>query len=142
MSERELEPCPVCGALPIDQVDSGAVRELVRNRYKFSRQVMLDDCASREAAKRIVDWDDAGRLADDEWLVERNETAIIAICRAYLSSRQSILEEAAKVADGYAGQARLAMAGDCMGAAYLRGKEQTADTIAAALRSLTQGEAG
>lgn len=54
-----------------------------------------------EAAKRIVDWDDAGRLADDEWLVERNETAIIAICRALLSSprveevRREALEEAA-----------------------------------------------
>jgi len=101
MSE-ELESCPVCGALPIDQVDSGAVRELVRNRYKFSHQALLDDCASREAAKRIVDWDEGGRLADDEWLVERNDTAIIAICRAYLSYRQSILEEAAKVAEAYA----------------------------------------
>ena len=39
-----------------------------------------------EAARRIVAWDDSGRLADDEWLVERNETAIIAICRALLSS--------------------------------------------------------
>lgn len=85
MSE-ELESCPVCGALPIDQVDSGAARELVRDRYKFSRQELLDDCASREAARRIVDWADNGKLADDEWLVERNETAIIAICRALLSS--------------------------------------------------------
>lgn len=39
-----------------------------------------------EAARRIVAWDDSGRLADDEWLVEKNETAIIAICRALLSS--------------------------------------------------------
>ena len=56
-----------------------------------------------EAARRIVAWDDAGRLADDEWLVERNETAIIAICRALLSSprveRKRALEEAAKVAE-------------------------------------------
>lgn len=43
-----------------------------------------------EAARRIVDWDDNGRLADDEWLVERNETAIIAICRALLSSPRDL----------------------------------------------------
>lgn len=116
MSE-ELESCPICGALPADQVDHGAVRELASNRYKFNRQELLDSCASttpeghgggedaREAAKRIVDWDDNGRLADDEWLVERNETAIIAICRALLSSprveevRREALEEAAKVAE-------------------------------------------
>lgn len=140
MSE-ELESCPLCGALPIDQVDSHAVEQHVRNRYKFSRQGLLDGCAAREAAQRIVEWADNGKLADDEWLVERNETAIIAICRALLSSprveRARALEEAAKVAEGYAQQARLAMQGDCMGGAYLRGKEQTADTIAEAIRSLS-----
>lgn len=41
-------------------------------------------------AKRIVDWDDAGRLADDEWLVERNEAAIIAIARALLSTSSAL----------------------------------------------------
>lgn len=43
-----------------------------------------------EAARRIVAWDDSGRLADDEWLVERNETAIIAICRALLSASSAV----------------------------------------------------
>lgn len=43
-----------------------------------------------EAAKRIVAWDEAGRLADDEWLVERNESAIIAIARALLSSSERV----------------------------------------------------
>jgi len=43
-----------------------------------------------EAARRIVAWDDSGRLADDEWLVERNETAIIAICRALLSTSSAV----------------------------------------------------
>lgn len=100
-AEEEGESCPLCGALPIDQVDSHAVEEHVRNRYKFSRQGLLDDCASREAAQRIVEWADNGKLADDEWLVERNETAIIAICRALLSSprveevRREVFEEAA-----------------------------------------------
>lgn len=68
MSE-EPESCPVCGALPIDQVDSEAVRELVRNRYKLSRQELLDDCVSpaspttegrgdltlRQAAERLIE---------------------------------------------------------------------------------------
>ena len=43
-----------------------------------------------EAARRIVAWDDSGRLADDEWLVEKNETAIIAICRALLGLREAL----------------------------------------------------
>ena len=61
-----------------------------------------------EAARRIVAWDETGRLADDEWLVERNETAIIGIARALLSSsrveevRREALEEAAKVAEEFA----------------------------------------
>lgn len=43
-----------------------------------------------EAARRIVAWDDSGRLADDEWLVERNESAIIAIARALLSTSAAV----------------------------------------------------
>jgi len=50
-----------------------------------------------EAARRIVAWDDAGRLADDEWLVERNESAIIAIARALLSTSTALREMREKV---------------------------------------------
>lgn len=49
-------------------------------------------------------------------------------------ARRKALEEAAKVAEGYAQQARLAMQGDCMGQDFLRAKEHTAETIAGVLR--------
>jgi hypothetical protein len=49
---------------------------------------MIDQKAI-EAARRIVEWADAGKLADDEWLVENNETAIINICRALLTASQA-----------------------------------------------------
>lgn len=49
----ELESCPLCGALPADQVDSDAVEQRVRNRYKFSRQEILDDCTSPARATII-----------------------------------------------------------------------------------------
>ena len=50
------------------------------------------------AARRIAAWADAGKLADDEWLVERNEYAIVDICRAYiaLSARCERVEGALK----------------------------------------------
>ncbi len=57
---EELESCPVCGALPADQVDSAAVRELVRNPYKLSRQGILDDCSSRRSVL-----EEAARVADE-----------------------------------------------------------------------------
>lgn len=83
-----------------------------------------------ESARRIVAWDDNGRLADDEWLVERNETAIIAICRALLSSpreeRARALEEAAQIADIYVAYAPATEDGD-----------EAARKIAAAIRSLS-----
>jgi hypothetical protein len=55
-----------------------------------------------EAARRIVEWADAGKLADDEWLVENNETAIINICRALLTASQArdeVVEECAKIVE-------------------------------------------
>lgn len=85
-----------------------------------------------EDAQRIVAWDDDGRLADDEWLVERNETAIIAICRALLSSprvedvRREALEEAAQIADIYVAYAPATEDGD-----------EAARQIAKAIRSLS-----
>jgi hypothetical protein len=131
MSERELEPCPFCSAgntdiqerrLPPSMQGPGAIISVTVRHW----------CPVPPGQPSGLHVSMHGR---------DRESAIAAWNRRS-PSRQSILEEAAKVADGYAGQARLAMAGDCMGAAYLRGKEQTADTIAAALRSLTQGEAG
>lgn len=51
---------------------------------------MMGVSRALDDAKRIVDWADNGRLADDEWLVERNETAIIAIARALLSTSKAL----------------------------------------------------
>lgn len=101
---------------------------------------------AREAAQRIVDWADNGKLADDEWLVERNETAIIAICRALLSSprvedvRREALEEAAKVAIDHASRRRrLAM--EFITNPPLYSEQETARTaaltIAADIRALS-----
>ena len=52
-----------------------------------------------EAARRIVAWDDSGKLADDEWLVEKNETAIIAICRALLGMREALEKTTSELRD-------------------------------------------
>lgn len=41
-------------------------------------------------ASRIVAWADAGKLADDEWLVENNETAIIDICRSHAAVLEAL----------------------------------------------------
>lgn len=62
-SEEKLESCPVCGALPIDQVDTHAVRELVRNPHKLSRQEILDDCSFRRSPSRREVLEEAARVA-------------------------------------------------------------------------------
>lgn len=93
-----------------------------------------------EAARRIVDWDDNGRLADDEWLVERNETAIIAICRALLSSPrvEEVRREAIKDAIQAVGESAWKHLG---GDAYSRGMDlgatQQLNASLKALRSLS-----
>ena len=61
----------------------GAVAAVARAiRAPAGREGMTDALG---AARRIAAWADAGKLADDEWLVERNEYAIVDICRAYIA---------------------------------------------------------
>ena len=112
MSE-ELKPCPFCGGPASEAMWPGHVGCLNSDCGAYKANLSIAAWNRRasptppttegrekamEDAQRIVAWDDNGRLADDEWLVERNETAIIAICRALLSSPR--VEEKSPIA-GY-----------------------------------------
>lgn len=101
-----------------------------------------------EAARRIVAWDDAGRLADDEWLVERNESAIIAIARALLSTSaavrgmreaaQNVIEHAQTSVTDHEGQQH-AMEDDRGEALYLV-QFEAIEQLRAALSGIEPGE--
>lgn len=147
--------CTRCGCRMADNPDESEAIAAWNRRASPSTEGEGGGEDAREAAKRIVDWADNGKLADDEWLVERNETAIIAICRALLSSpdaRREALEEAAKVADEIQASAREEIAADkedlgddydpySFGSGFLSGELTAAVNIAKAIRSLSpQGE--
>ena len=60
---------------------------------------MTAERADTEAmARRIVDWDERGRLVDDESWVQNNAPLV---ARALLQQREAIIEECAKVAEKY-----------------------------------------
>jgi len=60
-----------------------------RQLKQTSADTLLQD------AKRITAWADDGKLADDEWLVENNEDAIVGIARAYIKAVEALTEIAA-----------------------------------------------